>query len=137
MFSISDIASAASSGMSRTSTGTSLKAGDLRRAPAPLAGNDFETAIADGPHRDGLDQALGLDRCRQLFQRTGVHARARLVLAGLQRAHGKRILALRFGRIVGRQQGVQATAEAFLFGWVHVVSFHELTRSIISTAKAM
>jgi hypothetical protein len=122
--------------MSRISTGTSARpaicAARQRRSPAMIS----KRPALDRAHRDRLDQALGLDRGRQFLQRAGIHARARLVFARLQGRHRQRFLALRFGRVVGRQQGIEATAEAFLFRWVHGFSFQELTRSISSTAKA-
>ena len=38
------------------------QAGDLRRPPTALAGDDLETPLADRTHGNRLDQALGLDR---------------------------------------------------------------------------
>jgi hypothetical protein len=110
--------------------------GDLRRAPAPLAGDDLEASRGYRAHRDRLDQPLGLYRGRQLLQRAGIHARARLVFARLQGGHRQRFLPLRFGSVVGRQQGVEAPAEALLFRWIHGFSFQVLTRAMSSTAKA-
>ena len=51
MFSISAIAAAASSGTSRTSTGTCVEAGQPGRANAALAGDDLEAARAIGAGR--------------------------------------------------------------------------------------
>ena len=40
------------------------QAGELGGAPAPFAGDDLES-IADPPHDDRLDDAVGLDRLRR------------------------------------------------------------------------
>ena len=43
------------------------QAGELRGAPASFAGDDLEP-IAHPPHHDGLDDAVGLDRLRELLE---------------------------------------------------------------------
>src|SRR5206468_3943498 len=43
------------------------QAGELRGAPAPFAGDDLKP-IADPPHYDRLDDAIGLDRLRELLE---------------------------------------------------------------------
>jgi hypothetical protein len=43
------------------------QAGELGGAPAPFAGDDLEP-IAHPPHHDGLDDAVALDRLRQLLE---------------------------------------------------------------------
>ena len=77
----------------------------------------------------------------ELFERTRVHARAWLVLAGLQDIDGQGLqFTLVFVVLVGRQQGVESAAEAFEFGRSHSVVVPAvqsvLTRSIISLAKS-
>jgi hypothetical protein len=141
MFSIRDMASAASSGISRTRQGTS-QAGDLGGTPAAFAGDDLVAFGvkhgADGAHQDRLHHALGLDRGGQLFERARVHAGAWLVLARLQLGGGQ---GLQFAFspvavVVGGEEGVEPPAEAFEFGRCHGGIQRVLTRSIISLAKA-
>ena len=60
---------------------------DLGGAPAALAGDDLVALLlarlgrADGPHDDRLNDALGLDRIRQIRERFLAHVHARLVFA--------------------------------------------------------
>ena len=115
--------------------------GDLRRAPAPFAGDDLVRVLGHRPHHDRLHHALGLDRGSELLQRARVHARARLVLAGLQRDRGQglQLALLDFLFLVRGQQRVESAAEALESGFVHVGSGIQkvFARSIISCAKAM
>ena len=71
MFSISAIAAAASSGTSRTSTGTLVEPGQAGGADAALAGDDLEAAAGadQATHQDRLHHALRLDALGQLVQR--------------------------------------------------------------------
>jgi hypothetical protein len=123
--------------------GHAAQAGQLGGAPAAFAGDDLVALGveegADRAHQDGLHDALRLDRGGQLFKGARVHARARLVLAGLQLGGGQG-LQFAFGlvarRPVGGEQGVEAAAEAFEFGRCHGGVQRVLTRSIISLAKA-
>ena len=91
--------------------------GQLRRAPAPLAGNDLVAVAraAQGAHENRLHQPLRLDRSGQLFERGRVHLRARLVLARLQTADRQRALLFTAGTFVARQQRVEAAAESLHF----------------------
>ena len=47
-----------------------VQTGDLRRAPAPFAGDDLETVLhaLDRTHHDRLDHAVLLDRIRKLAE---------------------------------------------------------------------
>src|SRR5690606_14678697 len=76
-----------------------------------------------------------------LFQRARVHARARLVLARLQRDGRQRLQLALVGLffLVGREQRIESAAEALESGFVHVGSGIQkvFARSIISCAKAM
>ena len=65
-------------------TGYHFKPGQLGRAPAPLASDDFKRVFGDRTHHDGLDHPLGADGVGQLFQRILRHVLARLVLARVQ-----------------------------------------------------
>jgi hypothetical protein len=61
--------------------------GQARGAHAAFAGDDLVAPLgrrADGPHQHRLHHALRLDALGQLVERALVHARAWLVLAGLQ-----------------------------------------------------
>jgi len=64
--------------------------GHLRRAPAALAGDQFVLFATDRSHQQRLHQALCLDGRGKLLQGLLVHARARLVFAGPDRAHRQR-----------------------------------------------
>jgi len=82
-----------------------------------------------GPHQDGLHHTLALDAFGQLVERTFVHARARLVLAGLQELKLQRARCITVGRRcsdLGPSRASQAQAQAFGFfgnhgndGWPH------------------
>ena len=61
-----------------------LQFGQLRRAPAPFAGDDFITALGQFTRQDRLHHTLHSDRSREFVQRCFVHAAARLVLAGFE-----------------------------------------------------
>ena len=90
---------AESTGMSRRKMARFIRLpepGQLRRTPAALAGNQFVAVEALLAHNHRLDDALRLDGFGQLVERAFVHARARLVFAGLQLRQGE--LARRFGR---------------------------------------
>jgi hypothetical protein len=61
-----------------------LQARELRGAPAPFAGDQFEARTAgQRPHDHGLDDALGLDRVGELLQRFRLDVRSRLIAAAL------------------------------------------------------
>ncbi|CAI8970873.1 hypothetical protein EMIT0P43_70145 [Pseudomonas jessenii] len=100
--------------------------GLLAGAPAAFAGNDFKAAAADRANHDGLHDALGLDRLRQLFERLRIHVTTRLVLAALEQIQGEMLqltlIGLRrlfFQRADSRttQQSIQSTSEtSFLDG---------------------
>jgi hypothetical protein len=87
----------------------------LRRSPAPLAGNDFVTVIADRAHKDRLHEPLHPDRRRQFFERSRVHLRARLVFPGLQAIDRQRPLLLLALYVIARKQGIEAAAESLQF----------------------
>jgi hypothetical protein len=55
--------------------GSPGQAGQLRRAPAALAGDDLVACLcrADRPHHDGLHHTLGLDGVGQILQRLLMH----------------------------------------------------------------
>ena len=109
------------------------EAGDLGGTPAAFAGDDFvalcveEPALGpfQAPHQDRLHHALGLDRGGELFEGARVHAGTGLVSARLQLGGGQ---GLQFAPgavavvVVGGEEGVEATAEAFEFGRCHVRS---------------
>ena len=71
-----------------------VQARHLRGAPAALAGDDLvalrlaRRRRADRAHDDRLDDALGLDRVREVRERFLAHVHARLVLAARQEVHG-------------------------------------------------
>ena len=91
-----------------------VQADALSGAPAPLAGNDFiafgTRGVVHGTNQNRLHDPLSFDRSGQFAQRCLVHPGARLVFTGLQRTHGKCFLALRFGRHIGREKGVEPAA---------------------------
>ena len=61
-----------------------VEPGQLGGANPAFAGDDFIALRADGADQHRLHDPLRLDALRELVQRALVHARARLVLAGLQ-----------------------------------------------------
>src|SRR5207247_8693375 len=61
--------------------GDASETGELRGAPPALAGDDLE-AIADASHHDRLDDAVRLDRLRELLQARVVDRNARLKVIG-------------------------------------------------------
>ena len=87
---MSATAMAASSGMRRMIAGMSLEPGELRGAPAALAGDDLVALRlagawrAERAHDDRLHDALRLDGVRQLLERFLPHVDARLVFAALE-----------------------------------------------------
>ena len=93
------------------------EARDLRGAPAAFAGDDFvalrfaRRGAVDGANDDGLDDALRLDRRRQLFERFLAHVDARLVLASLQQVE-REIGEFVTGQLGGRRRGRGAGAPA-------------------------
>ena len=99
-----------------------IQPGDLRRAPAPLAGDQFEvTALA--AHHDRLHHALGADGFRQFVESGLVEMLAWLVFAALNPVHGQFLQGrgqLLFGRLGGllyiADQRSETAAEAFLLG---------------------
>ena len=126
MFSISAIAAAASSGDVANQHRNPLEAGKASGADAALAGDDLEAvagAAIDAAHQHRLHHALRLDALGQLVQAGLVHARSRLVAAGLQLLHGERsrLAVARGGTGFGRfsngrpQQGLEAEPEALGF----------------------
>ena len=117
MFSISDMASAASSGTSRTSAGTSLEARHLRRAPAPLAGDQLVAVAVHRAHQERLHQALRADRGGELGERLLVHLRARLVLARAGCAPTGSVSSASRGDLVAAEQRVEPAAQSL--GLVH------------------
>jgi hypothetical protein len=103
-----------------------VQPGQARGAEAALAGDDFVARAgaggrAHGPHQDRLHHALALDALGQLVERALVHARARLVLAGLQLGElehgGRALVACGRWRVadLGAEQRFQAEAEALGF----------------------
>ncbi len=56
----------------------SLLAGQLRGAPAALAGNQLEAAASQGTNKDGLNYAVCRDGCGQLGELILIHGRAGL-----------------------------------------------------------
>jgi hypothetical protein len=154
MFSISAIAITARSSTSRSTAGTSVQAGLLRRAPAALAGDDLELVLADLAHDDRLDHALRLDRLGQLGEAVDVDGGARLVLAGDQLADGDAAQAVaghsppgspaaarRLAADAPAEQGLEATAESGLARRHQAVSLSSFcssrSRRTISPARPM
>ena len=65
-----------------------LELGQRRGAEAPFAGDDLVAPIVDGTDHQGLQQAMLMDRVRQLLQGGFVHAGAGLIAPGLQQVQG-------------------------------------------------
>jgi hypothetical protein len=58
--------------------GHGLQAGEPRRAPAPLAGDQLIT-VRQGPHEQRLQHAVESNRFRELTERFGVEAGTHLL----------------------------------------------------------
>ena len=82
-FSMIEISSAVSSSMSSTSAGIVGLPGDLRGAPAALAGDELEPAVVDGPEQDRLEDAVLADGRGELLEGRLVERQARLLRVGL------------------------------------------------------
>ena len=65
-----------------------LQLGERRGAETPFAGDDLVAPVVDGTDHQGLQQAMLMDRVRQLLQGGFVHAGAGLVAPGLQQVQG-------------------------------------------------
>ncbi len=81
MFSISAIATARSSLTSLMTAGMLIETGELRRAPATLAGDDFVSANGSMTQHDRLHHALRFDRRGQFGDALVANVAARLILA--------------------------------------------------------
>ena len=86
MFSTSAISKASRSPSSRSTTGNFVELRALRRAPAPLAGQDLESVgiVRAAPHQNGLQNALRAHRFDQRLHALLVEIAARLEAAGMQ-----------------------------------------------------
>ena len=82
------ISSAASSSISSTMAGTSRQPGEPRGAPAPLARDELEAAVAAWPHEDRLEDAVLADRGREVLEGLLVEVQARLVGVGVDAVDG-------------------------------------------------
>ena len=63
-----EISSAVSSSMSSTSAGIVVLLGDLRGAPAALAGDQLEAAVVERPDEDRLEDAVLADATRRALR---------------------------------------------------------------------
>ena len=119
MFSISASASACVVGHRLHQRRNLAQPRALRRAPAPLAGDDLEAAAVDRPHEDRLHHALLADRLGELGERRVVHARARLVLArthAVDRDRLQRVVAGAGSSVPPRKQRVESAAKSLRVG---------------------
>jgi hypothetical protein len=88
-----------------------VEAGNACGTHAALAGDDLEALGPDRSHEHRLHHALRLDALGQLVERAFVHARARLVLAGLQLVEAQRVRRVSHRHRDGRLAVVHARAE--------------------------
>ncbi len=107
-------------------------------AEAAFASDDLVAPAVNRPHQDGLHHALALDALGQFVQRTLVHARARLVLAGLQAVQPQSVRGLvgagRF-RDLGAEQGLEAQPQALGFFGCHAPDCQPARRRLVHPGR--
>ena len=93
-----------------------MKAGPLRRSPAPLARDENEAAARSFPHHQGLNHPFRTDRLRELIELALVEHRPGLVGAGMDvlDAGEEEILAKRNPVATARygKQGIQPASQS-------------------------
>ena len=159
MFSISAMAIAASSGIARMTAGMSLSPAMLRRAPAPLAGDDLvalarplASAARAAARRSAAPRPGPGSSSASSARVSGPHVEARLVAAALQqierqlrelaRRRARRGWPLRAGAagaahaVVGRA-GRQAAPERGLSSWLTAPSPARRAASAGSRARSL
>ena len=110
------ISSAVSSSMSSIERRDRREAGEPRRAPAALAGDELVGVRAERPDEDRLEDAVLADRRGELVERLLVEGHARLLGVRLDAVDRDDPDADRPRRTVGRQQADDGGRELALLG---------------------
>ena len=129
MFSMRVISRRRSSGISRTTTGTLVDAGELGGAPAAFAGDEL-VAVSGLADHQGLNDAVGADGLRQFREALGLEDAARLEGIGVDQVDGDDRAVGSVGGAgsagglrwrAGWQEGAEALTErlARIVGFVH------------------